>query len=333
MSRPPTIWFREQTGWYMTTIRGTQHKLARTEPAARKAFYKLMAEDAPAAERRPDRHSARWLCDKFLDRTKADKEPETWKVQLFYLKAFCEKFGKREATSLKAHEVNEWLDAGSWGVSSKALCITIIKAVFNWAVEEDYLSESPLKKLKRRKVARRERVLTAGERELLLGTAKGCFLDFLTVLAQTGMRPYSEAARLEASMVEWGEGRATLVRHKNAKKGKKRIVYFPPETLSILKRLADEHPTGLLLRNTRGKAWGKYSVHDRLKRLCDYTGVPHCTAYVFRHSYITDALIRGVPVEVVAELVGTSPKMIHDHYSSIDKNADALRAAAVRAIT
>lgn len=28
MPRPPSIWFRKQTGWYMTKIGGVQHKLS-----------------------------------------------------------------------------------------------------------------------------------------------------------------------------------------------------------------------------------------------------------------------------------------------------------------
>lgn len=43
MPRKPSIWFREQTGWYMTTHRGEQVKLSRDKKEAEKAFHSLLA--------------------------------------------------------------------------------------------------------------------------------------------------------------------------------------------------------------------------------------------------------------------------------------------------
>lgn len=114
MPRTPGIWFRKQTGWYCTKLNGVVHKLDRDEAKAKKAFYKLMAKDAPAATRPAERHSVRWLCDKFLDRTRTKKAAETFEVQLDYLRQFCAAFGARPADSLKSHEVNEWIDARGW---------------------------------------------------------------------------------------------------------------------------------------------------------------------------------------------------------------------------
>ena len=107
MSKPSGIWLRTFTGWWMTTINDAQHKLSKDEDEARKAFYKLMAGDVPKPAP-VERHSVRWLCDKFLDRTKDDKTAETFRVQREHLKAFCAKFAKRPSDSLKAYEVNEW---------------------------------------------------------------------------------------------------------------------------------------------------------------------------------------------------------------------------------
>ena len=333
MSHESSMWLRKQTGWWMTTINGVQHKLDKDEGAAKKVFYKLMAKDAPATSRPAERRSAQWLCDKFLDRTKEAKTSDTFRIQREHLTAFCKTFGARSADSLKAHEVNEWLDQRDWASSTKALGVTIIKAVFNWSVNEDYLTESPLKKLKRRKVARRDRFLTAAEERALLSDADGCFRDFIVVLLKTGMRPFSEAAKLTAKMIDWAEGRAILKEHKNAGKGKSRVVYFAPEVLDILKRLTACHPDGPLLRNARDAEWKRDTMHDRIRRVCDDAGIDHFTAYTLRHTYISNALVKGVPVEVVAELVGTSPKMIWTHYSQLNKMGSALSSAALKAVS
>jgi hypothetical protein len=81
MSRPNGMWFRKQTGWWMTTINGEQHKPAKDEGDARRAFYKLMAQDEGTDPPPPERHSVRWLCDKFFDRTKEAKAAETFAIQ------------------------------------------------------------------------------------------------------------------------------------------------------------------------------------------------------------------------------------------------------------
>lgn len=44
MPRKPSIWFREQDGWYYTTFRRKQHRLARHEREAQAEFHRLMAE-------------------------------------------------------------------------------------------------------------------------------------------------------------------------------------------------------------------------------------------------------------------------------------------------
>ncbi len=64
----------------MTTVNGEQHKLDKDETAAKKAFYKLTAKDAQAATQPAERYSVRWVCDKFLARTKDSKTDETFRI-------------------------------------------------------------------------------------------------------------------------------------------------------------------------------------------------------------------------------------------------------------
>lgn len=98
---------------YTITLNSVLHKLAKTESEARKAFYKLMDQAAPATDRKPGRHLIRWLCDRYFDRTKEGKDPETWRAQL----------GHRPVDSLKAHVVNDWLDGTELGGSMIALAV------------------------------------------------------------------------------------------------------------------------------------------------------------------------------------------------------------------
>lgn len=84
--------------------------------------------------------------------------------------------------------------------------------------------------------------------------------------------------------------------HKNAGKGKSRAVYFPPDVLAVLKRLAASRPTGLLLRNTRDVARKRDTVYDRVTCARADAGIDHFNIYCLRATFITNALIRDVPV-------------------------------------
>ena len=176
-------------------------------------------------------------------------------------------------------------------------------------------------------------MLTKDEREQVRAEVSPEFAAYLTVLEQTGCRPYSEASNLSAPDIDWENGRTILRKHKNAKKGKTRIVYFPPDLLAMLKDLALRHPTGPLLRNRLGNAWVRSNVNHYTRRVYRKLKMEKFCPYSYRATYITDALVKGVPVEVVAELVGSSPKVIWAHYSSVAKKPDAMRAAALKAVS
>ena len=350
MARHATLWQRGRDGMYMTTMDGRQVKLSKNKAEARRLFHQLMGGGRAAPAACP--FSVRKLCDTYLDRTAGRKTARRTELLARYLQRFCDAFGHRRPETLKPHEVNDWLDGlesrakprprrpggpkpepKPLAGSSKALIVTMVKAVFNWAATEGYVASSPLAKLTRRKIARRERVLTPDEYRRVAAAAAPGFRDFLTVLAMTGCRPFSEAARLTAADIDFGKGRTVFARHKNAGKGKIRVVYYPPAVLARLRELAAERPTGPLLVNARGTAWDEDNVSHYLRTVADRAGIERFPCYALRTTYISAALARGVPVETVAALCGNSPKVIHAHYNSVDKMEDVLRAAAEKAVT
>ncbi len=332
MSKPSGLWLRKRDNFWMTTINGQQYKLSKDKSKARKMLHKLLADDKPLPGR--SGMTLRRLCDSFLVRTKERKEECSHKAQVRNLKAFCESFGHRDPATLKVHEVEEWLEQrDTWANSSKALFITIIKAVFNWADEQQYIGQNPIKKLKRRSTGRRRRVLTSGERERIKAEVSEDLRDFLTTLELTGCRPFSEAAKLTAQDIDWEKGRAMLIKHKTAKKtGRPRLIYFPPPLLARLKERAERYPEGPLFRNRLGNPWTSDTAGKYLRRACEKLGIEGVTSYTIRHSFISTALVKGVPVETVAVLAGNTPKTIWSSYDQVDRMHEALQAAAIKAV-
>ncbi len=163
------------------------------------------------------------------------------------------------------------------------------------------------------------------------------FLDFLTLLLETGVRP-QEIRAVEARHVslEHGLWIFPASEHKTGKKtDKPRVVYLNAKALEITKRLVEQHPTGPLLRNSLGKPWTTNAVRCRFRRLRRrLVGKlpPDLCAYLYRHSFATRALERGLDSVTVAELMGhADATMVSKVYQHVDQRLDHMRAAAERA--
>lgn len=331
MGRRATVWHREQDGYYYTTYRGEQQKLSQDKDEAERLFHELHAQQPPPEDYR--RYSIGKIADMFLDFSQKNHSPDTYKHYRCMLNRFCTHVGKtRLVAELKNHHVTAFMDAyRHWSESTRAAAVAVILACLNWAVEEGYLSSHPLARLKRGRYERRERILTDAERDALFAAVKDpAFRHFLRFIELTGCRPFSEAAKITAQDVNVGQGVITLKEHKNRKRtGKPRFIYLSPSARELVAALLVLNPTGPLFRNPMsGCPWGKQSVQRRFHRLCKECGIKGVSAYVFRHSYITQALEKGVPVEVVAELVGNSPATIHKHYAHLAQREGVLKAAA-----
>jgi integrase len=166
------------------------------------------------------------------------------------------------------------------------------------------------------------------------------------VVAQTGCRP-SQIVRLEVADLDttdeatpklWmprsGKGHPS----KRAKKMQERVPVPVPEGLAALlkaeaKGRAAHDP--LLTRNGNGEAWG-FRRNDHYRR--DFAAAVAAvgldpktvTPYSLRHSGISRALLRGVPLTIVADLADTSEREIRKHYArNIANVADALARRAL----
>jgi integrase len=182
----------------------------------------------------------------------------------------------------------------------------------------------------------------------LIGAAYDCdrALGMLVeTVAQTGCRP-SQVVRLEVGDLDttdtaapklWmprsGKGHPS----KRAKKMRERVpVPITTALASLLagtakRRAAQE---SLLLRSS-GEPWGyrrndHYSAGFAAAAIATGLDPQKVTLYALRHSGITRALMRGVPLTIVADLADTSEREIRKHYAKhIAYHADALARRAL----
>jgi integrase len=333
MARTPELWQRKSDGAWYTTVHGKQIRLSDDKAEARQSLHELLA--APPDDTRGHRPSIAKACDLFLTYSHAQHEVETYKHYRWFLQSFCAHVKKgRKIADLRVHMVTSWHQANAWSESSKASSIGVLLACLNWNVAQGHLKANPFTGIKRGRIASRERILSVEERRLILEAASDPpFRQFLIFLEQTGCRPFSEAGRTTAQDFDPRASTITLKRHKNAAKtGKPRVIYLSVTAKEIVAELVSRHREGPLFRCSTDTPWSVESAGPRLDRIAASTGVAKFTSYAYRHTFIVEALMRGLTADVVAQLVGNSALTISKYYSHLDQKRDFLRAAAQQAV-
>jgi site-specific recombinase XerD len=102
----------------------------------------------------------------------------------------------------------------------------------------------------------------------------------------------------------------------------------------LFKRLSrSKLPAAYLLTRDDGQPWGHSDWDDSIRAAAAKAGCPAGTVlYTLRHSFITQALLSGMPTLEVAKLVGTSLKMIEQHYGHLVMEAALERLAKVEIV-
>ncbi len=175
--------------------------------------------------------------------------------------------------------------------------------------------------------------------------------NFMLIMCNTGMRPS------EAKNLRWGDITPTTDKHGRdygvlfvQGKGKSRQLVAPPSVLTYLNRIReiartqsktekdDDGDPKIIVGNPafddfvftthNGKRAGSLyqalieSMFENAGLRAGSNGIPRST-YCFRHTYATFRLEEGIDVYFLAQQMGTSVKMIEDHYG----HATALRHA------
>lgn len=158
--------------------------------------------------------------------------------------------------------------------------------------------------------------------------------NFMLIMCNTGMRP-PEAKNLrwrDITTAKDREGREIVVMFVQGK-GKSRRLVAPKSVGDYLDRVRElskaTKPDDSVFTIINGKP-AKYLYSDTVQSLLEEAGlrmgpngIPRST-YCFRHTYATFRLSEGVDVYILAEQMGTSVKMIENHYGHVNtvKHAD-----------
>lgn len=351
--RPNHPWYWAAKNAWFVEVGDTRHNLGkhpdgaplprkrkRGDPPPRppleieQAYHRLMAT---ADRKLPEAETLRvaTVCDLFLDFSQKHHAADTYRAYRDFLQDFCEFYGTLLGKDLKPLHVTRWLDAHPGWKGSRRNAIIAVKRPFNWADAEGLLQPNPIKAVKKPPQRHRDRILTLEERGQILAAIKDQqFREFVLAMMETGARP-GEVRKVTAAHVNLDLGVWIFKEHKTAARtGRPRIIYLTPTILEMTRRLVELYPEGPLFRGPRGKRGNtRNGVRCRFKRLREK--LPHLAgviSYTMRHSFATQALVNGVGIAHVAELMGhVDTSMVSHHYAHLAGNVQHMRDAALRA--
>ncbi len=272
------------------------------------------------------------LSDKYLVWCATHQAIRTHEWYKNYLGMACSYsgIGNTPAYELKPYQVQEWIDSHgkAWGGNYRGGAVTALKRIYNWAEELGYGEGNPIKKLKRATPQSRKSYAKQDGVERFLSAIQptDTFFDLITFIWACGCRP-QEARHIEARHVELAAMRIMFPAIESKGKRHPRKILLNNTTLPIIQKLVEKYPEGKLFRDSRGNAWSKYAVCERMNTLSEKTGVK-ITAYDLRHGYITKKIKAGVNHMVIAPAVGhTDGSMIGKVYSHVSQEEAHLREA------
>jgi site-specific recombinase XerD len=277
------------------------------------------------------------VCDIYLDDLHRSANPDWAKQVQRWLNDFCSYCGALAISELKKKHLRNWVQRHTtWNHNTQRNVIASVKAAFNYCCKYDDLDSNPLASYEKPTATPRVTAFSPEEEKTLYENTNAAFGLFLKACILTGARPYSELAKVTADhVVETPQGMYYLLKartgegrhgHKTAKKtGKDRRIMLCDEMETITRQLMLTAPRGSgkpLFRSTRAKAWKRCNCvqHFRLLKQKLKLSQDKCT-YTCRHTFAKRTLSgyytgKPVTIEVLAGLMGNTPKVCWDHYAA-----------------
>jgi integrase/recombinase XerC len=280
--------------------------------------------------------------EQYLRDSEARLKPSTvdlYRRGLKHLISWCARENLTELADLRIEKLREYRESWTCRAVTAARRIDRLRIFLAFCVDSGWLQQNPAKLLKAPEVkvigkapfTREEldRIFDASGKLVTRGTYGKANVKrvqaFVYILRYTGLR-ISDAARLTVSHVQAGK---VLLR--TEKTGTLVWIPIPDFVIAALAEVprVGEHyfQTGHAKAKTVRGGW------DRTIRTILALGkVNHGSAHAFRTTLAVDLLNKGVPVEMVATILGNSPAIVMKHYAPFVESRQTALESAIRNI-
>lgn len=147
------------------------------------------------------------------------------------------------------------------------------------------------------------KLLKAPNTELESGFRDYCIIYFML---NSGLR-ISEVVSLKPEHIDWTRRYITVI---GGKGDKDRVVPIDTPVLNVLKEWSKKRPKFgetffcVLRGSDRGKAMTVRNLRKLIDRYAKKAAIKHTHPHMLRHCYATNLIERGVPLEIVQQLLG-----------------------------
>jgi integrase len=217
---------------------------------------------------------------------------------------------------ISSEGINRFLATLNCNAGGKLAYYRAIRAFCNWLVRNDYLEDSPLRKVDPPKPAKPILPsLTRGQVDYLIG-----YVDnirdkaIISLFADSGMR-LNELANIKAANIDWNNYTITIW----GKGAKQRKAPFTERTAKMLVQVVSQNGTG-------DSIWGvtRSSIQDMLLKLGRKTGFP-CNPHTFRRTFASNLHRAGLDIEHIMRLGGWESLEMVLRYTASVKFEESLR--------
>lgn len=274
----------------------------------------------------------------YLEKTARDQSPRTLEERKRLLDLYAHSQGDREISSLIPADLELWVkDFPAWKSDwTIHRALATIQRPFNWARRLGLIQINPFAGMTH-PTGPRGKPLTDVDYRKMLRKSRAVFRRILIFAHWTGARP-CEVSQLQWSMINAGEGTATLQEHKTARTRKDReprVLYLPAVALKMLVWIRKRWPMEQrVFLNASGRPWNRNSLTLRVQRLRLALGLAKAVRlYGLRHSWATRLAKGGVELKTLATLLGHSTCKMAEHYIHLAGQTKYLRNALERGLS
>lgn len=230
-------------------------------------------------------------------------------------------------------KIRDWLVSNKPPLQVKKILIQL-NASCNWATESGLINSNPFKEMKIKTKKTEENDInpfTLEERDKIIEAFRTSkyyefYLPLVRFIFYSGCRP-SEALSLEWRDVKkdvliFNKAYVEGEKQPRLKTQKKRIIKVNSQLYQIILSAKTLPSTTLLFPSKEGKYidWHNFSNRAWRKILELLPDIEYRNPYQMRHTFITLALQKGVPIVDLSKHCGNSPKIILDKYAGITRD-------------
>jgi len=280
-------------------------------------------------------------CEAYINRIKLDrnKSDSAWKDIERRFKTYVlnnQKLANTELSKLTKSMIKEWrLQHANTAIKmtndkpifrSDATLnrdMTPFRAALNLALESDWVTNDSAWRIPLRPVSKQENPDVEASREIYLSRAERLRLIenadqdlalFIKIMCMVPLRP-SAIASLEVGHFNVKHSKLKVTVDKTGA----RTIVLPKSTAKFInEHCKSKLPKALIFPRADGAKWTKDKWKKPFKKAARAAGLPHeAVLYCIRHSVISDMVTNGTPLLTIAQIAGTSVRMIEKHYGKL----------------